>query len=225
MIRIESLSKFYTMGNTRFKALDNISLTIDDNDFVAIMGPSGSGKSTLMNILGCLAKADEGEYSIDGESVSQLDDDQLATIRNQKIGFVFQSFNLQARKSSLENVLLPTRFNKNRKQSHESFAKQLLERVGLTERIAHKPSELSGGQRQRVAIARALINRPALLLADEPTGNLDSATTLEIMALFEELHQQGQTIVLVTHEDDIARFAKKVVTLKDGNIVSVVHNE
>lgn len=213
------------MGNTRFKALDNISLTIDDNDFVAIMGPSGSGKSTLMNILGCLAKADEGEYSIDAESVSQLDDDQLAKIRNQKIGFVFQSFNLQARKSSLENVLLPTRFNQNRKESHEALAKQLLARVGLADRIAHKPSELSGGQRQRVAIARALINRPTLLLADEPTGNLDSATTLEIMALFEELHQQGQTIVLVTHEDDIARYAKKVVTLKDGNIVSVVHNE
>ncbi len=224
LIKINGLSKFYTMGQNRFKALDNIQLEIQRNDFIAIMGPSGSGKSTLMNVLGCLAKADEGEYQLDGESVSTLNDDQLASIRNRKIGFVFQSFNLQPRKSAYENVMLPTRFNEDRQTDLGSHAERLLDRVGLGDRKHHRPSELSGGQRQRVAIARALINSPSIILADEPTGNLDSSTSVEVMNLFMELHKSGQTIILVTHEDDIAAYAQKIVRLRDGKIVGVETN-
>ncbi|WP_246128696.1 ABC transporter ATP-binding protein [Pleionea sediminis] len=225
MIQVSNLSKTYTMGHKRFKALDNIDLTIQKNDFVAIMGQSGSGKSTLMNVLGCLAQADSGDYQLDGESVAQLTDDALARIRNEKIGFVFQSFNLQTRRTALDNVLLPCRFSSDKPEQIRVRAEALLKRVGLESRMNHKPGELSGGQRQRVAIARALINQPSIILADEPTGNLDSKTTLEIMSLFNELHQSGQTIIMVTHEDEIAAYAKKVIWLKDGQIVKVEHND
>ncbi|TQV89167.1 ABC transporter ATP-binding protein [Aliikangiella coralliicola] len=218
MIRVRGISKTYQMGNTLVKALDGVDLHIPQNEFVAIMGPSGSGKSTLMNILGCLDQPDNGSYQLAGEEVASIDDDQLASLRNRSIGFVFQTFNLQARRTALENVMLPLRFSNCPKVEARERATQILSKVGLAERAHHRPSELSGGQRQRVAIARALINQPEIILADEPTGNLDSKTTEEIMNLFHHLHQQGQTIVVVTHEDEIAQHAQRVVTLRDGKI-------
>ncbi|MCW8879047.1 MAG: ABC transporter ATP-binding protein [Kangiellaceae bacterium] len=219
MIRIRGISKSFQMGNSVVRALDNVDLDIKQNEFVAIMGPSGSGKSTLMNILGCLDLPDDGSYQLAGEEVAHMQDDQLAKVRNQSIGFVFQTFNLQARRSALENAMLPLRFADCEKSEAKQRAAVMLEKVGLAQRAHHRPSELSGGQRQRVAIARALINQPEIILADEPTGNLDSKTTEEIMELFHELHGLGQTLVIVTHEDEIARHAQRVITLKDGQII------
>lgn len=219
MIRIRGISKSFQMGSSVVKALDGVDLDIAQNEFVAIMGPSGSGKSTLMNILGCLDLPDNGSYQLAGEEVAQMQDDQLAKVRNQSIGFVFQTFNLQARRSALENAMLPLRFADCEKSEAKQRAAVMLDKVGLGQRAHHRPSELSGGQRQRVAIARALINQPEIILADEPTGNLDSKTTEEIMELFHELHSQGQTLVVVTHEDEIARHAQRVITLKDGQII------
>ncbi len=221
MLNLKQLSKSFQMGDTEVKALDEIDLSISSNDYVAIMGPSGSGKSTLMNIIGCLTTADSGNYQLGDKEVATLDDDQLAAIRNKNIGFVFQSFNLQARRSALENVMLPLRFSNVSRGEAKKRATLLLQKVGLADRMQHSPSELSGGQRQRVAIARALINNPSLILADEPTGNLDSRTDQDIMDLFNELHQKGQTIVIVTHEDHIANHAKRIVILKDGKISSI----
>ncbi len=219
MICVAGISKSYQMGDTVVHALDQVDLHIPENDFVAIMGPSGSGKSTLMNILGCLDQVDDGSYQLGGEEVADMNDDQLAALRNRSIGFVFQTFNLQARRTALENAMLPLRFSDCSKQEARERAMSMLIKVGLEARVHHRPSELSGGQRQRVAIARALVNNPSIILADEPTGNLDSKTTEEIMQLFHQLHQQGQTVVIVTHEDEIAKHAKRVVTLRDGSIL------
>lgn len=225
MIRVAGISKTYQMGTTEVRALNNLDLHIPENDFIAIMGPSGSGKSTLMNVLGCLDQADNGSYLLAGEEVASMNDDQLASLRNRSIGFVFQTFNLQARRTALENVMLPLRFSDCSKVEARERAAVMLDKVGLANRSHHRPSELSGGQRQRVAIARALINEPAIILADEPTGNLDSKTTDEIMQLFEQLHQQGQTVIIVTHEDEIARYAKRVIILKDGKIIEERFND
>ena len=219
VIRIKNLQKSFQMGETQVRALKKIDLEIKENEFLAIMGPSGSGKSTLMNILGCLDLPDKGSYQLAREEVADMEDEQLAGVRNSAIGFVFQTFNLQARRNALENVMLPLRFSNIEKKEAKVRAKEMLDKVGLGERAEHRPSELSGGQRQRVAIARALINQPEIILADEPTGNLDSKTTNEIMSLFTDLHNQGQTLVIVTHEDEIAEYAQRVVTLKDGEIV------
>jgi len=219
MIEISNLSKSYQMGSIKVHALSNLNLHIPHNQFVAIMGPSGSGKSTLMNILGCLDQPDSGSYKLSNVEISDMDDDELASLRNNSIGFVFQTFNLQARRSALENVMMPLRFSNCSKADAKRRAEVLLYKIGLGDRTSHKPSELSGGQRQRVAIARALINNPDILLADEPTGNLDSKTTKEIMQLFHELHNQGQTVIVVTHEDEIAEHAQRVIILKDGQIV------
>ena len=221
MLELKALSKSFMMGDTEVKALNGVSVSIAKNDFVAIMGQSGSGKSTLMNILGCLTAADSGSYKLNGKEVATLNDDHLAAIRNQHIGFVFQSFNLQGRRSALENVMLPLRFSSVSREAAKVKAVKLLKRVGLEDRMEHEPSELSGGQRQRVAISRALINNPSLILADEPTGNLDSNTSKEIMALFDELHANGQTIIVVTHEQEIAQHAQRIVTLSDGKISEI----
>jgi len=221
MLSLKALSKSFFMGDNEVKALDSVDLTIANNDYVAIMGPSGSGKSTLMNVIGCLTAADSGSYQLDGKEVASLNDDQLAAIRNQHIGFVFQSFNLQARRTALENVMLPLRFSNVSRDDARDRATTLLKRVGLGDRMEHSPAELSGGQRQRVAIARALVNEPSLVLADEPTGNLDSTTSQEIMKLFDELHANGQTIIVVTHEQDIADQAQRIVLLKDGKISEI----
>ena len=206
------------MGDSVIAALNDVSLDIAAGDYVAVMGLSGSGKSTLMNVLGCLDKPDSGQYWLNGENVAELDDDELSRVRNRHIGFVFQSFHLQARKTAIENVMLPLRFAQVEKTDAKARAVTMLDRVGLAPRANHKPHELSGGQRQRVAIARALVNRPKVIFADEPTGALDSQTSHEIMQLFRELNDEGQTIVLVTHEDDIARHAKRIVRMRDGKI-------
>jgi putative ABC transport system ATP-binding protein len=221
IIEIIELTKVYGMGEVQVKALDDVSLTIRKGEFVAIMGPSGSGKSTLMNILGCLDRPTAGQYILAGEDVSDLDKTQLAIIRNQRIGFIFQSYNLLPQTPALENVILPLLYNRNGKFSDAEQAEKALaalEAVGLADRIDHKPQELSGGQIQRVAIARALVNDPVLILADEPTGNLDTRSGEEIMTLMSELHTQGSTIVMVTHDDDIAAFAERIIRLRDGQI-------
>jgi putative ABC transport system ATP-binding protein len=221
IIRTEDITKVYGMGDAQVRALDGISLNIKENEFVAIMGPSGSGKSTMMNILGCLDHPTSGEYYLAGEDVSNLDKNQLAIIRNERIGFVFQSYNLLPRTSALENVMLPMLYNRNGKLSEaeqKEKAIKTLEAVGLGDRLKHQPQELSGGQGQRVAIARALMNDPVLILADEPTGNLDSKSGIEIMELLTELHEKGSTIVMVTHEEEIAAYTQRIIRFLDGRI-------
>ncbi|HLP61325.1 MAG TPA: ABC transporter ATP-binding protein [Candidatus Deferrimicrobium sp.] len=221
MLEIRNLKKFYHMGTSTVRALDGVDLDIKKNEFVAIMGASGSGKSTLMNILGCLDSPTEGTYTLNGNEVSRLSDDELAKTRNFQLGFVFQSFHLLPRLTALKNAALPLlySYDKQHRSKREERAKEILERVGLSNRMDHKPAELSGGERQRVAIARALINNPDLILADEPTGNLDSTTAVEIMDLFKKLHLQGQTIIMVTHEPSIAAYAQRTIRLKDGRII------
>jgi putative ABC transport system ATP-binding protein len=218
VLRVEELHKYYELGETRVHALRGVSLEIQRGEFVAIMGASGSGKSTFMNILGCLDRASAGRYLLEGIDVSQHNKKALALIRNQKIGFVFQGFNLLARTTALENTELPTLYTKIDKAEREKRASEALALVGLAERAQHYPSQMSGGQQQRVAIARALVNRPSILLADEPTGNLDSRTSVEIMQILQDLNDKGLTIVLVTHEHDIAQFAKRVLVFRDGKI-------
>ncbi len=220
VIATDNLWKTYVMGEQEVHALRGVNLRIRRNEYVAIMGPSGSGKSTLMNLIGCLDSPSQGSYCLNGHDVSRLSDDELARIRNKEIGFVFQTFNLLARASALHNVELPLIYNGTPSGARIARATSVLESVGLGTRMHHRPNELSGGQRQRVAIARALVNSPSIILADEPTGNLDSKTGVEIMALFEDLHRQGNTIVLVTHEPDIAEHAHRVVTIRDGVIAS-----
>lgn len=220
MILIENLWKVYDMGSIEVAALKGISFAVEKGDFVAVIGASGSGKSTLMNIIGCLDRPTKGEYILDGVVTSGMNDDQLAFVRNKKIGFVFQSFNLLPRFNALHNVELPMIYGKRNTEERRNLAKSALTRVGLADRMDHKPNELSGGQKQRVAIARALVNQPAILLADEPTGNLDSSSTTEIMDIFKRLNNEGVTIVIVTHEHDIAEQAKRIVTFKDGQIIS-----
>ena len=220
VIVTRNLQREYQMGTERVRALQGVDITIRRNEFVAIMGPSGSGKSTLMNLIGCLDTPSEGEYWLNGYRVSELDDDALARIRNKEIGFVFQTFNLLPRATALANVELPMVYAGASGRERRERAKDALTSVGLGDRMGHKPNELSGGQRQRVAIARALVNRPSILLADEPTGNLDSATSEEIMVLLNTLHRQGQTIILVTHEHDIAAHAKRQIILRDGKVSS-----
>ena len=220
IIRVSGLKREYRMGAETVHALRGVDLTIERNEYVAIMGPSGSGKSTLMNLIGCLDTPSHGEYWLNGLEVSRMGDDELARVRNGEIGFVFQTFNLLPRASALHNVELPLIYAGVSARARRARAERALERVGLADRIGHRPNELSGGQRQRVAIARALVNDPSILLADEPTGNLDSATSAEIMNVFADLHGAGQTIIMVTHEADIAAHAHRVVTLHDGSIDS-----
>lgn len=224
VIQLSHIRKTYQMGKVEINALRDVSLDITPNQYVAIMGSSGSGKSTLMNIIGCLDSPSGGQYHLNGTDVSKMNDKDLARVRNEEIGFVFQTFNLLPRSTALDNVALPLVYAGYSQKARRNKAKEVLESVGLGDRYNHKPNELSGGQRQRVAIARALINSPSIILADEPTGNLDSTTSYEIMALFDELHKQGNTILLVTHEEDIAEYAKSIVRLKDGNVESVVEN-
>ena len=220
IILTHKLTREYDMGSELVRALRGVSLQIQTNEYVAVMGPSGSGKSTLMNLIGCLDTPTSGEYWLNGQKVSDLADDELARIRNKEIGFVFQTFNLLPRADALHNVELPLIYAGLSSRNRRERAAQALQRVGLGDRMDHKPNELSGGQRQRVAIARALVNEPSILLADEPTGNLDSATSSEIMDVFAELHQQGQTVVMVTHEQDIAAHAARVITLRDGVVAT-----
>ncbi|MEL6612200.1 MAG: ABC transporter ATP-binding protein [Bacteroidota bacterium] len=220
VIRIEDVWKTYQMGTQEVHALRGLSLEVHPNEYVAIMGPSGSGKSTLMNIIGCLDVPTSGSYVLDGRDVSRLSDNDLADVRNREIGFVFQTFNLLARQTCIQNVELPLIYAGIPKRTRRERAVEVLTDVGLGDRVEHKPNELSGGQRQRVAVARALINRPAILLADEPTGNLDTATSEDIMRLFESLYRQGNTLLVVTHEEDIAQHARRIVRLRDGLVES-----
>ncbi len=218
IIKTQGLKKIYQMGEEQVKALDGVDLELERGEYVAIMGPSGSGKSTLMNLLGCLDTPSEGEYWLNGHAVSTLTDDELAQVRNKEVGFVFQSFHLLPRYSALENVQLPLVYSNIPREERLARAKETLEEVDLSDRIHHRPNELSGGQRQRVAIARALINRPSILLADEPTGNLDSNTGKEILNLFEHLHTAGHTIILVTHDPEVASHANRIIRLRDGRV-------
>jgi putative ABC transport system ATP-binding protein len=220
VIKVKELNKVYFMGNTRVNALQSITLDISRNDYVALMGPSGSGKSTLMNLLGCLDSPTGGDYLLNGTNVSSMGDADLAEVRNRQIGFVFQTFNLLPRMTALENVALPLVYGGLRKSRRIERATEVLEAVGLGDRMDHKPNELSGGQRQRVAIARALVNHPSIILADEPTGNLDSKTSYEIMEILGRIHADGNTIVLVTHEHDISQYAHRIIRLKDGLVES-----
>jgi putative ABC transport system ATP-binding protein len=220
MIRIDNLKKEYTVGDIKVRALRGVSFSVERGDFIAVMGPSGSGKSTLMNIIGCLDNPSDGRYLLDGVDVSGMNTNELAEIRNRKIGFVFQSFNLLPKTSALENVELPLLYNRSGHiDDLRGAASKAIERVSLSDRLDHHPSQLSGGQKQRVAIARALVNEPSIILADEPTGNLDSTTSVDIITLFRKLNDQGITVVLVTHEPDIARYAKRIIELRDGTIV------
>ncbi|MFW5758683.1 MAG: ABC transporter ATP-binding protein [Bacteroidota bacterium] len=225
LISLEKLSKNYKVGTEVVRALRSISLSIFKNEYLALMGPSGSGKSTLMNILGCLDSPSSGRYFLNNKDVSKLIDNQLAEIRNKEIGFVFQTFNLLPRSTALDNVALPLIYSGISKTQRQQRAMEVLDQVGLSDRVHHKPNELSGGQRQRVAVARALVNKPSIILADEPTGNLDSKTSIEIMGLFQEIHEAGNTIILVTHEENIALHAHRVVKLLDGEIASDTINE
>ncbi len=218
LISTTEISKVYVMGEERIRALDSVDLTIQKGEYVAFMGPSGSGKSTLMNIIGCLDTPTNGNYILNGNDVSKLTENKLAEIRNKEIGFVFQTFNLLPRSTALDNVALPLVYAGFSKADRSEKALKSLESVGLGERYKHKPNELSGGQRQRVAIARALVNDPSIILADEPTGNLDTKTSYEIMGIFQRLHDSGNTIIMVTHEEDIAQYAHRIIRLRDGNI-------
>jgi putative ABC transport system ATP-binding protein len=224
LISINNISKRYTIGNEIIDALKTISITITKGEYVALMGPSGSGKSTLMNILGCLDSPTNGEYWLNGKEVSKMTDNQLAEVRNKEIGFVFQTFNLLPRATTLENVMLPLIYAGYKKQERMRMAEAVLTSVNLSNRMEHKPNELSGGQRQRVAIARALVNNPSIILADEPTGNLDTKTSIEIMALLQTIHSKGNTIIVVTHEEDIALHAHRIIRLRDGVVESDVAN-
>lgn len=222
IIRLESIVKNYYIGTVVVEALRTISLDIERNEYTSIMGPSGSGKSTLMNILGCLDSLTDGKYILNGKDVSQLDDNRLAEIRNGEIGFIFQTFNLLARYTALDNVILPLIYAGYSKSERIERAKEVLASVGLEDRMAHKPNELSGGQRQRVAVARALVNNPSIILADEPTGNLDSKTSIDIMNLLSEIHQRGNTVIVVTHEESIAQETNRIIRLIDGEVESDV---
>lgn len=225
IIETHHISKIYKMGDTIVSALQDISISIDRGEYVAFMGPSGSGKSTLMNIVGCLDSPTAGTYSLNNHLVSEMTENELAEIRNKEIGFVFQTFNLLPRASALENVALPLVYAGYSKSERNEIALEALESVGLADRHHHKPNELSGGQRQRVAIARALVNKPSIILADEPTGNLDTKTSYGIMGLFQDLHDRGNTIIMVTHEDDIAHYAHRIIRLRDGLVESDKKNE
>ena len=225
VIQLKDIGRSYKVGTQLIHALRSITMDIYKNEYVALMGPSGSGKSTLMNMLGCLDTPSKGEYILNGHSVARMSDNELAEIRNKEIGFVFQTFNLMPRLSALENVTVPLVYAGISKKERTQLAMLAMEHVGLANRVKHKPNELSGGQKQRVAVARALVNKPSIILADEPTGNLDSKTSDEIMGLFEEIHKQGNTIILVTHEEDIAQHSHRIVRLKDGLIESDTKNE
>ena len=220
IIELDNIQKSYYMGKMELKVLRGISLEISKNEYVALMGPSGSGKSTLMNLIGCLDSPTGGRYILNGKDVSKMPDDDLAEVRNKEIGFVFQQFNLLPRLTAAENVALPLVYNGSSKKSRTELSLEMLNRVGLSDRSHHKPNELSGGQNQRVAIARALVNSPSIILADEPTGNLDSKTSVEIMNIFSKIQSDGNTVILVTHEEDIAKFAHRIIRLKDGLIES-----
>ena len=220
IIRLEDICRIYRVGSQEVRALDGVSLSVYKNEYVAIMGPSGSGKSTLMNILGCLDSPDSGRYILNGTDVSEMDDGEMADVRNREIGFVFQSFNLLPRYNALENVALPMVYAGVPAGERRVKAAQALRSVGLEDRMDHRPNELSGGQRQRVALARALINNPSIILADEPTGNLDTHTSVEIMRLFDEIYRNGNTVIVVTHEEDIAAYAHRVIRLRDGRVES-----
>lgn len=225
IISVEDLKKTYIMGSEEVHALQSITVDIAKNEYVALMGPSGSGKSTLMNLLGCLDSPSSGQYMLNGTDVSLMEDGELAEVRNKEIGFVFQTFNLLPRLTSLQNVALPLVYSGMSKKARLQKAQKALESVGLGDRVTHRPNELSGGQRQRVAIARAIVNDPAIILADEPTGNLDTKTSIEIMEIFEEIHKQGNTIILVTHEPDIAEHAHRIIRLRDGLVETDLKNE
>ena len=220
IINVKDIKKSYTVGTQEVNALRGINLSVEKGEFISIMGPSGSGKTTLMNIIGCLDTPSSGEYELNGSLVSKLEDDELARIRNKEIGFVFQSFNLLAKNSVLENVMLPLKYAGFEKSKAVKKSNEVIDKVGLSDRLAHTPAELSGGQQQRVAIARALVNKPSIIFADEPTGNLDSKTGKEVMTIFKELNASGQTIILITHEESIANQSNRIITIKDGLIKS-----
>lgn len=225
LLELKNISRHYTLGTEVVKALQSVTLSINKGEYIALMGPSGSGKSTLMNVIGCLDTPTEGTYILNSKEVSKLTENELAEIRNKEIGFIFQTFNLIPRSTALDNVALPLVYAGYAKSERIQLAEKALKNVGLGDRMKHKPNELSGGQRQRVAVARALVNNPSIILADEPTGNLDSKTSDEIMMLFDEIHKQGNTIILVTHEEDIARHAHRIVRLKDGYVESDSQND
>ena len=220
VIRLQDVARIYKVGVESIHALDGVNLELRDNEYIAIMGPSGSGKSTLMNVLGCLDRVTSGRYELDGQNTTGMGDAALARVRNERIGFVFQSFELLSRSSALKNVEMPLIYSRNGWWSRRKRALQMLDRVGLSDRVKHRPNQLSGGEKQRVAIARAMICHPSILLADEPTGNLDSKTSEDILALFDQLHAEGQTIILVTHEESVAQHAKRILRMKDGRIHS-----